>query len=152
MSPPIPLAAALIASALLLAGCDARSTSSSVWVSNPVVRLPAAAGGPGAGYLTMSASPDHVALVSISSPRAERIEIHETMASGSMTRMRPLERIELRNGEEIRFAPGGRHLMLFGVDPALKPGDHISLMLHFSANAGATVSARVIGPGEEVPD
>jgi copper(I)-binding protein len=152
MRPLIPLAAALIAPALLLAGCNARSTSSTVSIRNPVVRLPAAPGGPAAGYFTMFASTDHVALASISSPKADRIEMHETMSSGSMSSMRPLERIAVKNGEEIVFAPGGRHLMLFGVDPALKPGDHIPLVLHFSKSGVAAISARVVGPGEEVPD
>ena len=68
-----------------------------------------------------------------------------------MASMRPLARIDVRYGE-IVFAPGGRHLMLFGVDPALKPGDQIPLVLHFSNKGVAAVSARVIGPGEDVPN
>jgi copper(I)-binding protein len=152
MRPLFPLAAALIAPALLLAGCNARSTSSTVSVRNPIVRLPATADGPAAGYFTMFASPNHVALESVTSPKAERIEMHETMRSGSMSSMRPLGQIAVKDGEEIVFAPGSRHLMLFGVDPALKPGDHIPLVLHFSKSGEAAVSARIVGPGEEVPD
>lgn len=151
MRPLIPLAAALIAPSLLLASCDTRSTSSTVAVRKPVIRLSAAPEGPAAGYLTLSASKDHVALVSVSSPKADRIEMHETMSSGSMTSMRPLARIDVRYGE-IVFAPGGRHLMLFGVDPTLKPGDHMPLVLQFSNKGVAAVNARVIGPGEEVPN
>ncbi|MGZ8997307.1 MAG: copper chaperone PCu(A)C [Allosphingosinicella sp.] len=151
MSPLIPLATALIAPAILLAGCDGRSTGSTVAVRNPVIRLSAAPEGPAAGYLTLSASPDHVALVSVSSPKAAKIEMHETMSSGSMTSMRPLARIDVRYGE-IVFASGGRHLMLFGVDPAIKPGDEIPLVLQFSNKGVAAVNARVIGPGDEVPN
>jgi copper(I)-binding protein len=152
MRPLIPLAAALIAPAILLASCDTRSTSSTVVTRDAFVRLGAAPGGPAAGYLTVSASPDHVALASISSPKADRIEMHETVSSGSMSSMRPLERVEVKDGEEIVFAPGGRHLMLFGVDPALKPGDRMPLTLHFAEKGVAAISARLIGPGEQVPD
>jgi copper(I)-binding protein len=152
MRPLFRPAVALIAPAILLAGCNARTTSSEVSVRNPVVRLAAAPGAPAAGYFTMSASSDHVALESISSSKAERIEMHETMASGTMSSMRPLGRIPVKDREEIVFAPGGRHLMLFGVDPKLKSGDHIPLILHFSKGGVAKVSARVVAPGEEVPD
>ncbi len=151
MRPLFPLATALIAPALLLGACNGKSTSSTVSVRNPIVRLAAASNGPAAGYLTLSASKDHIALTAISSPKAAKVEMHETMSSGSMSSMRPLARIDVRYGE-IVFAPGGRHLMLFGVDPALKPGDHIPLVLQFSNGGVAAVSARVIGPGDEVPD
>lgn len=151
MRPLIPLAAALIAPSILLAGCDARSTASTVVTRNATVRLPAVPGGPAAGYFTMSASLDHVALDSVSSPKAAKIEMHETMHKGSMSSMRPLQRIPVKDGEEIVFSPGGRHLMLFGVDAALKPGDYIPLVLHFATSGVAAVNARVIGPGEEVP-
>lgn len=152
MRPLIPLAAALIAPSILLAACDSHSTASAVLTRNATVRLAAVPGGPSAGYFTVSASLDHVALESVSSPKAARIEMHETMHEGSMSSMRPLDRIPVRDGEEIVFAPGGRHLMLFGIDPALKPGDQIPLVLHFAKSGVAAVDARVIGPGEEVPD
>jgi len=152
MRPLIPLAAALIAPSLLLAGCDARSTSSMVVSRDAIVRLAAVPGGPAAGYFKMTASLDHVALASVTSPKAKRVEMHETMSSGSMSSMRPLDRVVIKEGEGIVFAPGGRHLMLFDVDPGLKAGDRIPLNFHFSRNGVASVSARVIGPGEEMPD
>lgn len=151
MRPLIPLAAALIAPAVLLAGCDTRSTGSMVVTRDAVVRLAAVPGGPAAGYFTMSASLDHVALASVTSPKAKRIEMHETMSSGSMSSMRPLARVDIRQGEEIIFAPGGRHLMLFDLDPGLKPGDRIPLDFHFSRNGVASVSARIVGPGDDMP-
>jgi copper(I)-binding protein len=152
MRPLIPLAAALIAPLVLLTSCNDRTAGSTVLTRNAVVRLAAVPGGPAAGYFTMFASLDHVALISVSSPRAARIEMHETMASGSMSSMRPLARIEIQKGTEIVFAPGGRHLMLFDVDPGLKAGDHIPLDFHFAKNGVASLNARVVAPGEEVPD
>jgi copper(I)-binding protein len=147
MRPFVPLAAVLIG----LAGCNSHSTASEVSIRNPVVRLSPVAGQPAAGYLAVSATPDRGALTGVSSPGAARIEMHETMASGSMSTMRPTGPIDLKGGE-IVFAPGGRHLMLFGVNANLKPGDHADLILHFAKGDPVTASARVIGPGENPAD
>ena len=57
--------------------------------------------------------------------------MHETMNMGSMSEMRPLERIPVRDGETLRFAPGGRHLMLFDIARDVAAGGRIDLVLHF---------------------
>ena len=83
----------------------------------------------------------------IASPRAERIELHETRSEGGMSRMAALERVAVGDGE-VRFEPGGKHAMLFGVDPALKVGDRISLTFTFEGAPSVTVDAEVRGPGQ----
>src|SRR5687768_5136939 len=93
-----------------LAGCDS-GTRSAVTIDKAWIRLPAVSGRPASGYVTIAATPDRGALTGIASARAERIEMHETMISGSMTGMRPIARISLAGNPEIVFAPGGRHLM-----------------------------------------
>lgn len=137
----VPILAAL----LLAAGCN-RAPSTEVEVTNPVIRLPAAPGRPGAGYFMLEAPQDRVALTAVSTPAAERVEMHETMANGNMSSMRPVRRIEV--GRAVAFAPGGRHLMLFGVSPDLKAGDTADLIFQFEQGAPVTVSARVIGAGD----
>jgi copper(I)-binding protein len=140
----------LLASAAL-AGCGSGSTYSSVSISNPVVRLPAVAGRPAAGYATIAATADRVALVGVSSPSAGRVEMHETMRSGTMSKMRPIDRIDLVAEPEIAFAPGGRHLMLIDVDPRLKAGDRAQLTFRFAHGDPVSIRARVIGAGDDVP-
>jgi copper(I)-binding protein len=140
---------ALAALSLGLAACGGHSTYEAVSIENPVIRLSAVAGQPAAGYLKIAATKDHLALTGVSAPRAAKVEMHETMASGAMSTMRPIERIDLAGGGEIRFAPGGRHLMLFGLDPKLKPGDHANLILHFARGDPVTASAAVIAAGDE---
>jgi copper(I)-binding protein len=132
-----------------LAGCGSGSTHSSVSIANPTIRLAPVSGRPAAGYVAVAATPDRGALVGVSSPRAARVEMHETIAHGTMTRMRPVERIDLAEEPEILFAPGGRHLMLIGVDPALKPGDRADLIFRFAKGDPVTASARVIGAGDD---
>ncbi|MDQ8756421.1 copper chaperone PCu(A)C [Sphingosinicella sp. LHD-64] len=137
----VPILAAL----LLATGCN-QAPSTDVEVTNPVIRLPAVPGRPGAGYFHLRAPQDRVALTAVTTPAAERVEMHETMSEGNMASMRPVRRIEV--GREIAFAPGGRHLMLFGVSPELKAGETTDLTFQFEQGAPVTVSARVIGAGD----
>lgn len=137
-----------ILAALLLATACNRGPSTEVEVTNPVIRLPTVPGRPGAGYFMLEAPQDRVALTAVSTPAAGRVEMHETMASGSMSSMRPVRRIEL--GRAVAFAPGGKHLMLFDVSPDLKAGDTADLTFQFEQGPPVTVSARVIGAGDAV--
>jgi copper(I)-binding protein len=138
-------AAPILAALLLTAGCN-QPPSTEVEVTNPVVRLPTVPGRPGAGYFMLTAPQDRVALTAVTTPAAQRVEMHETMAQGNMASMRPVRRIEV--GRQIAFAPGGRHLMLFGISPELKAGDTTDLTFQFEQGAPVTVSARVIGAGD----
>ena len=133
-----------------LAGCN-QGTQSSSTIGNAWIRLPAVAGQPAAGYFTIEASKDHGALVRITSTRAGRIEMHKTQMAGPTAGMEKVERIGMTDGREIAFAPGGRHLMLFDVDPALKPGDTADLTFHFEHGAPAATEASVVGAGDESP-
>jgi copper(I)-binding protein len=114
------------------------------------VRLAAAPGRPAAGYLTLQITGDRGALVSVASPQAGRIEMHETMSEGTMSAMRAIERIPVRDGETLAFEPGGRHLMLFDVDPAVHAGGRIDLVLNFEHGAPVTLAAEAAAPGEQV--
>jgi periplasmic copper chaperone A len=136
----------IFAALLALAGCGPREEAPAA----PWVSLPAAPGRPGAGYFDVAVPADKGALVAVSSPRAARIEMHETMTSGTMSSMRPLARVVPENGR-ILFDPGGRHLMLFDMDQALKPGDRVALTLRFERGGGDTIAAEVTPPGAGPP-
>ena len=141
MKTPVPILAACLA----LAACGAPSDP----VAEPApqepgasVRLPAVPGRPGAGYLSLNIQGDHGALVSVTSPQAGRIEMHETMSGGGhMSGMRPLTRVPVRDGETLRFAPGGRHLMLYDLAEGLAPGGRVVLTFHFERGPPETVEA-----------
>lgn len=85
-----------------------------------------------AGYLTITnptTAPDH--LLSATSPRAERVEVHEMSMDGAVMRMRPLERLEIPAGGTVRLGPGGNHLMFFGVSEPFAQGQNIPVRLVF---------------------
>src|SRR3954463_12672156 len=120
---------AALAATLALLGCDSRSPPARTMA--PVVRLPAIAGRPAGGYFELGIEGDPGALISVTSPQARRIEMHETMMSGAMSSMRPLRRIPVRAGDRLIFTPGGRHLMIYDIDPAIHAGSEFSFVLHF---------------------
>ena len=136
---------------LILAACQGAPQPPAVAVTDAVVTVPAVPDGPGAGYFTMRGIGGGGVLLTVSSPRAERIELHETRSEGGMTRMAAIERVAVADGE-VRFEPGGKHAMLFGVDPALKVGDRVSLTFTFEGAPAVTVEADVRGPGQAHAD
>ena len=56
-----------------------------------------------------------ITLVGASADSARTIEIHTTRMDDGVMRMRRLQEVVIPAGETVRFEPGGRHLMLFGV-------------------------------------
>ena len=48
-----------------------------------------------------------------------RVEMHETEIAEGVSRMRPLKRLVVPAGQTVTLAPGGKHLMLHGFDPAV---------------------------------
>ncbi len=88
------------------------------------VRLPVPGSDKSVGYFTVTNTSDSVlVLTGASSPGVRAIEIHTMMLEGDMMRMRRLEDVTVAPGETVSFEPGGKHLMMFGVDtlPARVP-------------------------------
>ena len=78
--------------------------------------------------------------------------MHETMSAGPMTSMNKIDRIDLARGDpDIVFSPGGRHLMLFDLDPALKAGGTADHVFHFENGCTSTIPARVVAAGDDSP-
>jgi copper(I)-binding protein len=136
--------------ATIFPGCQRAPEAPRVIVENAVVTVPAVPGGPGAAYFTLRTNNDPTRLVAIASPAVRSIELHETREQNGRTQMAPLERGALTFGPaaELVFSPGGRHAMLMGVDPALRPGGKVTLTFNFEPAPPVTVEAQVRGPGQ----
>ena len=118
------------------------NTAAAAAPTGPVIRLPAVRGRPGSGYFDYRVTGDRGALVSVTSPQAGRIELHETMTGAhNMSEMRPLARIPVRDGETLSFTPGGRHLMVYDLARTVAAGDRIDLILHFERGGPVTIQA-----------
>jgi periplasmic copper chaperone A len=86
-----------------------------------------------AGYLTIANGADaDDRLVSISSPRAGGVEIHEMRMDGALMRMRALEGgLTIPAGETAFFESNGLHLMFTGVTQPFADGEEIPVRLTF---------------------
>ena len=102
---------------LTLAGCTATPEESTPYeVTNASIRTPVAGRTTTAAYFEFTNnSSQSVKIVGVSSTAAERIEMHTIIKVDEQMRMRPLTSIEVAAGETAKFASGGNHLMLFGV-------------------------------------
>jgi hypothetical protein len=61
--------------------------------------------------------------------------------------MRAMQRVVIKDGKPISFQPGGRHLMLFDLDPSLEPGQETQLTFHFEKGEPLTAKAAVRAAG-----
>ena len=82
------------------------------------------------GYLSLINYSDRACTITGgSSSIASKLEIHEHQHSDGMMKMRPVPSLTVPAGETQVFRPGGFHLMLFGVDRQLTPGESHSISL-----------------------
>lgn len=143
--------AALILFAALGAAACQPSAPRELAVHDAWVRLPAIPGNPAAAYFTLHGGPAADQLVAIESPKAARIELHESrMVDGRMT-MGSLANVAIPAGGTVTFAPAGSHAMLFGVDPAIKPNATLPLTLRFASGKTLATDARTVSAGDSAP-
>jgi hypothetical protein len=75
-------------------------------------------------------------LLRISSPIAEKVQVHRTEVLDGIARMREVAVLHVEAGQELRFEPNGMHLMLMGLRKPLVEGKTFELDLVFEV-AGA---------------
>lgn len=124
----------------------------SIEIENAWARPPAvtgnnqqAAGSRTAAYMTIRNNSGRVEqLIGASTPQADTVEIHWSwIDEKGIMRMRPAQTLEIQPEQELKFEPGGYHLMLIGVNP-LQIGDTLQLALEFDV-IGTREASVVIG-------
>jgi copper(I)-binding protein len=87
----------------------------------------------GGGYVTIKNTSDKAeTLISASTSRASRMEVHEMAMDDGVMKMRKLENgITIPAGGSISLAPGGNHMMFFGVEKPFAEGDMIPVEFKF---------------------
>ena len=139
---------ALLIAILALASCQPKE----IYVSDGYVRLAAVPGHPAAAYFTLHGGETDATLISVSSDYAIRTQIHESMQAGSVASMKPLDHLALPAGSKIVFKPGGKHVMLFDVNPVIVPGSRtLPLLFTFADGLRIEYAATVIAAGDPAP-
>lgn len=122
-------------------------------ISQPWARATAPTAPAGGGYLSITnkgPTPDR--LVSVRSPAADKIEVHEMKMDGNIMRMREVEHgLEIAPGATVKLAPGGFHLMMMGLKGPLKQGTRVPLTLTFEKAGSIDVELAVGGMGATQP-
>lgn len=107
------------------------------------------------GYITIAnATAAEDRLLSASSPRAARAEIHQMAMEGGVMSMRAVEGgLAVPADQTVTLAPGGLHIMFFGVTQPFTEGEAVPLTLTF-ANAGevqTTLNVQREAPASAAP-
>ncbi len=117
-------------------------------VSDLTVRLPAAPGAPGVAYFTVTAGKQDRTLIAVTSPHVLRTEMHETSTVDGKSTMRKIEGgVDIKAGQSVAFKSGGKHVMLFDVNPRVKSGDMISINFAFADGQPVQTQVKASPPG-----
>jgi copper(I)-binding protein len=70
-------------------------------------------------------------LLSVDTPAADKVELHESRTVQGVVEMRPVTAVECPPGRTVKAAPGGLHVMLLGLTAPLVAGSELLVSLHF---------------------
>lgn len=138
----ILLAAAMMSPFALSACADPQP----LYVDQAWIRVSPNPQSPAAGYFTIHGGPEEVSLRGVTTEGALRVELHESVMQNGMMTMKPIESVAVPAKTEVKFAPGGKHLMLFGINPAMVKTGKLQLTMVFSNGDRIIVDAVIQKP------
>jgi copper(I)-binding protein len=136
-----PLLRAALPAAILfgLAGCEKQP----LYVDGGVIRLSPNPETPSAGYFTVHAGSEPVTLRDVTTDAAVRVEMHDSVMTKGMMSMKKIDSVDIPAKGVLKFEPGGRHLMLWKVNPTVAATGKITLTLIFSNGDRILIDAAV---------
>jgi periplasmic copper chaperone A len=94
-------------------------------------------------------SSEEIALLSAGTDVARVVELHKMELEDGMMSMRQVDSINIPAGGMVELKPGGYHLMVIGLNKALKEGEDVKVTLRFSNNIRKTITVPVKKRSEE---
>jgi copper(I)-binding protein len=91
-------------------------------------------------------SSTHARLISVSSPIAGVVEIHEMSMANDVMKMRQVDGLDLPAGQATELKPGGYHIMMMALTGPVKGGDMVRLTLTFEGADKKTFTQEVTAP------
>lgn len=93
------------------------------YIDQAWVRLSPNKDTPSAGYFVAHGGDAGGQLRGVLTDYALKVEMHETVEENGVMKMKPVTSVDIPAKGEVAFAPGGKHLMLWGVnDTAISRG------------------------------
>jgi copper(I)-binding protein len=133
----------LLAGALALQACGS-DEDPALRVSHARVFAPLPGRAATVAYLEIeNLSADPITLERVSSPVFARAELHETTIVDGVASMQPLASLVIEPGSQVKFSPGGNHIMLFEPRQGLLPGASVLLELHYNRTGVLQLEAEV---------
>ena len=126
-----PLALIALAAPLALAGCGDPAPS---YVDQAWVRLSPNKDTPSAGYFVAHGGDAGVQLRGVMTDYALKVEMHESVGKDGMMSMQPIESVDVPAKGTVAFAPGGKHLMIWGINGAAVRAGKLPMAFVFTNN------------------
>lgn len=116
-----------------------------ITISNAWARATAPGQEVGAAYMNLK-SDQTAKLISVKTPVADSVEIHEMSMKNGVMKMRMQDALDLPAGKVVKLEPGGFHLMLIDLKKPLKAGETIELSLSLKDSKGKLATQKISLP------
>ena len=119
-------------------------------LSDARLMLPAVSGYPGAIYFTVANRGErNYAIRRADVAGAGRAELHASMQMDGEMTMDSVGQVLVNAGDEETFEPGGYHVMVFDLDPAIAAGDTAEMTLTVVGGKQKSFPVEVRAAGDE---
>ena len=118
----------------------AQTTVSDAWVRTTVPGQPASG-----AFMRITADTDSK-LLSVSSPVAKDVQVHEMSMKDDVMHMGPVDSVALPAGKTVSLDPDGYHVMLMGLIGQIKAGDQVPLTLTIENASGERETVSIKAP------
>ncbi|MCP1472051.1 hypothetical protein J3E64_003766 [Sphingobium sp. OAS761] len=108
-----PLALIALMAPLALSACGDPAPT---YIDQAWVRLSPGKDTPSAGYFVAHGGDADTQLRGVLTDYALKVEMHESVEQNGMMTMKPLSSVDIPAKGTVAFAPGGKHLMIWGVN------------------------------------
>ena len=136
----------LVGLSMMLSACGQDKV---LYVDQAWVRLSPNENMPSAGYFTVHGGEEDVRLLSVISPTVIRIDLHESREQNGIMSMDPVGGVDIPARSDVAFGPGGKHLMIWGINQAVKSQGKLPLTFIFSNGDRILYDAVLRQPGAD---
>ncbi|EQB03303.1 copper chaperone PCu(A)C [Sphingobium baderi] len=135
----------ILAAPLALSACGDPAPT---YIDQAWVRLSPNKDTPSAGYFVAHGGASDVQLRGVLTDYALKVEMHESVSENGVMTMKPLSSVTIPAKSTVTFAPGGKHLMLWGVNDTAISRGKMQFTFLLSNGDRLLVDAVIRKPGE----